>query len=260
MVPRLVTAVHRLFAGIVTLRVGGQTIETTAEHPFFVAGVGWRRARQLTPGDQLLGADGETTTVDAVFPAERTAPVFNLRVEVDHTYFVGTPAWGFSVWVHNAYIARQSADGKWEIYDDVKKKVPRSGIESDPAAKEIARQWNDLLDDQDRYRKILTAKVGPAPKGMHKPHAHHILQKKGNGPEQWALVEEGQAILREVGIDPINGPENLCWAPNGVKDQHSTATLREVVEALRDLKAQGASKRQFAVKLKELGQLAANRR
>ena len=40
--------------------------------------------------------------------------MYNLRVAFDHTYFVGRATWGFSLWVHNEYIARPVADG---IYD-----------------------------------------------------------------------------------------------------------------------------------------------
>ncbi len=50
---------------------------------------------------------------------------------------------------------------------------------------------------------------GDPPEGMPDPHAHHILYKKGRGSAQQELVQEGQQILREAGIDPIMGPENL---------------------------------------------------
>jgi hypothetical protein len=41
-------------------------------------------------------------TVEAVTDLHEVATVYNLRVAEYHTYFVGSRAWGFSVWAHNA--------------------------------------------------------------------------------------------------------------------------------------------------------------
>ncbi|PQO40124.1 hypothetical protein C5Y96_01960 [Blastopirellula marina] len=62
-----------------------------------------------------------------------------MRVAEDHTYFVGADDWGFSVWVHNRYEARQLADGAWEVYHTVDGSVEgvryASKIEAEKAAK-----------------------------------------------------------------------------------------------------------------------------
>jgi hypothetical protein len=52
------------------------------------------------------------------------------------------------------------------------------------------------------------------PGDMVNPHGHHILPQVGHGDQQKMLVKVGQQILRSVGIDPINGPENLVIADN----------------------------------------------
>jgi hypothetical protein len=62
----------------------------------------WVPAGQLKPGDQIRTMDG-WVTVEAVEDTGRIETVYNLEVEDDHTYFVGTDEWGFSVWAHNAY-------------------------------------------------------------------------------------------------------------------------------------------------------------
>ncbi len=98
-------------APILEVRLGGQTIETTAEHPFYVLEKGWVRAAKLEVGDQLVGHDDKLTTVDSVTTTDRTESVYNVRVAADHTYFVGDYDWGFSVWVHNAYSINKLADG-----------------------------------------------------------------------------------------------------------------------------------------------------
>ena len=68
---------------------------------------------------------------------------------------------------------------------------------------------------------------------MINPHAHHIIFKTGNGEAQQELVKEAQEILRSYGIDPILGKENIVWAPNAVKGQHSVDSLKTIVEELR---------------------------
>jgi hypothetical protein len=61
-----------------SLTVAGGTIRTTAEHPFWVRGAGWRHAQQLEPGDELRCEDGRWLAVDAVEPYGPAAPVFNV--------------------------------------------------------------------------------------------------------------------------------------------------------------------------------------
>ena len=97
-----VGALFELSARIWEVHVGGKLIETTAEHPFFVSGEGWTTANRLQSGDALVGHNEVLTQVEKVVDTGRTATVYNLRVEENHTYFVGDLLWGFSVWVHNA--------------------------------------------------------------------------------------------------------------------------------------------------------------
>ena len=88
-------------AVILEVRVGGQVIETTAEHPFYVREKGWLAAGFVEEGDRVHGKDGEWTTVEDVAETQRVATVYNMRVADFHTYFVGGEEWGFSVWAHN---------------------------------------------------------------------------------------------------------------------------------------------------------------
>lgn len=77
------------------------------------------KARELSEGDLLLCHDGSSSVVESVNMTERNDHVYNLRVEADHTFFVGDESWGFSVWGHNTYKATKLADGKVELVDDV---------------------------------------------------------------------------------------------------------------------------------------------
>jgi Flp pilus assembly pilin Flp len=94
---------ERIAREIVALTIANEdgateAIETTAEHPFFVRGHGWRRAGELTPGaDELLDADGRAMALRAAEVRVEERAVYNLEVDLDHTYFVGETR----VWVHN---------------------------------------------------------------------------------------------------------------------------------------------------------------
>ncbi|VTS04902.1 polymorphic toxin-type HINT domain-containing protein [Tuwongella immobilis] len=98
---QIVEAVFERSAIIFELRVAGQLIETTTEHPFWVVGRGWTPVWELTNGDALTTMSGESVSVEGVHETDRRQTVYNLRVSDYHTYFVGCDEWGFSVWVHN---------------------------------------------------------------------------------------------------------------------------------------------------------------
>ncbi|MDP7016550.1 MAG: polymorphic toxin-type HINT domain-containing protein [Pirellulaceae bacterium] len=63
------------------------TIEASGGHPFWVAGVGWTKARDLKPGMNLYGADSMQTITD-VGEGQTTAS-HNLIVADFSSYFVG---------------------------------------------------------------------------------------------------------------------------------------------------------------------------
>jgi hypothetical protein len=88
-------------AEVLELRVLGRTIGTAAEHPFFVRGKGWTKAQDLRPGDELRLESPGWLPVKAAASTGRVEPFYNIAVADDHTYFVGDPAWAWSVWAHN---------------------------------------------------------------------------------------------------------------------------------------------------------------
>ncbi len=111
------------------------------------------KARKLRPGDLLLGHDDRLTAVDFITHTERITTVYNMRVAADRTYFVGSQAWGFSVWVHNTYTVRQAANGTFEIVDDNNKVVRTGFANADDAQK--------LIDSNFIYpRRISSGKWG----------------------------------------------------------------------------------------------------
>ena len=83
------------------LTIGGHTIGTTSEHPFFVRGKGWTPAKELQPGDEVRLLTPGWQRVESNVDTGRSETVYNLEIEGDHTYFVGDLTWGWQVWAHN---------------------------------------------------------------------------------------------------------------------------------------------------------------
>ena len=51
-----------------------------------------------------------------------------MRVADYHTYFVGPPEWGFSVWAHNAcYVAKHRGNGRYGVYNNTTKEWVTDG-------------------------------------------------------------------------------------------------------------------------------------
>ncbi len=100
--PRRVVELIRNYVPLLHLEVGGRTIRTSAEHPFWVRGRGWTQAHQLMAGDHLMSHDGQWLVLEGIEGNQEPAQVYNVQVEEYHTYFVGGVGWGFSVWAHNA--------------------------------------------------------------------------------------------------------------------------------------------------------------
>jgi hypothetical protein len=71
----------------VKLALGDEQLQTTLGHPLWVAGVGWRMAKELADGAILHGVHGPER-VGAIEPADE-AEAYNLIVADFNTYFVG---------------------------------------------------------------------------------------------------------------------------------------------------------------------------
>ena len=118
---KTVTAtIKRLAPAVVTVALveakTGQTetLTCTPEHPLYVQGQGWVEAGSLGIGTSIVSRAGPLLTVQSVTWQRETAQasdpsslankpytVYNLTVEDDHTYFVGSLGGG--TWVHNAF-------------------------------------------------------------------------------------------------------------------------------------------------------------
>ena len=83
----------------VRVKVNGEEITCTPEHPFYVPEKGWTSAIDLRAGDILVMLNGEYVVVEQVQHEllEGSETTYNFEVEDFHTYYVGDT----SVLVHN---------------------------------------------------------------------------------------------------------------------------------------------------------------
>ncbi len=85
---------------LVHLKVDGEEIITTENHPFYVQDRGFVNAGELQRGDILRNLDGNMLRLDSITIEQLAQPetVYNFQVEEYHTYYVGEHC----VFVHNA--------------------------------------------------------------------------------------------------------------------------------------------------------------
>jgi Pretoxin HINT domain len=70
------------------LTVHNEKVCCTPRHRFFTVS-GWLAARHLSPGIKVRSLDGEMRPILAISNEPAEVPVFNMRVDSQHTYFVG---------------------------------------------------------------------------------------------------------------------------------------------------------------------------
>jgi hypothetical protein len=163
-----------------TVVVGGETIETTPGHPFYTLEAGWLDAADLEPGMHVPSASGEPGEVSSVDFAARPAIMYNLTVEIAHTFFVGEGEW----LVHNC----------GPSYDDLRKSGARDAhhIIQDAAVRD--------LPGYSRGRAPAIRLEGPATR----PGTPHYLatqsQKAAGGGTYAGERRIGYRALRTAGV------------------------------------------------------------
>ncbi|WP_172253550.1 polymorphic toxin-type HINT domain-containing protein [Saccharibacillus deserti] len=100
---------------IYTIHVGGQEIESTYNHPFWVEGKGWTYVKDLKVGDELEQADGTKLAIELIEQEQRNTRVYNMTVDEFHTYFVSD----LGIWVHNTNDENCDIDKIARIINDI---------------------------------------------------------------------------------------------------------------------------------------------
>ena len=92
----VVTLYSREFTEVYKIYFGGEFVEATHEHPFYINGK-WVDAEFLKIGDSLLLYSGNKVIIDSIIFTKGNFKVYNFTVEDFHNYYVSKQA----VLVHN---------------------------------------------------------------------------------------------------------------------------------------------------------------
>ena len=124
-----------------TVTIEGETIETTATHPFYTTEGEWTRAEDLKAGDRVELSDGNSAEVESVEKNELEEPVtvYNFCVMDYNTYYVGENG----VFVHNCNPA--------SVADD----VAEAAAKADDVAEAAIKGGSDVV--QSKFNKLLNS-------------------------------------------------------------------------------------------------------
>ena len=181
---------------------GGNQIETTDEHPFYVEGRGFLRTEQLQVGDRLRTFAGETVVLAALGTRPEPRRVFNFEVAEQHNYYVGS----LQVLVHNCDDDDDAEFGPDIVYrsggDTNKTFTPRKGDDQDTRADDPARGFSTFHQPNPAepprkpamHQRMRLSKVEPPLKVYVDPDdPNHILIRPGDDHDRllkWAETRD----------------------------------------------------------------------
>jgi hypothetical protein len=193
-------------AAVWNVRVGGQLLRTTGEHPFWVVdreGNGrsgrWLMARELSVGDQLLTREGSLVSVESVEDAGIIETVYNWRIADYHTYYVSETEDGASIWAHNECKTGPKTDNRFGHNRTIRR-----------VAREVTANGDTVIaggrsfDGANRKEQVFQT-----PNGFKSSRRPDVLVQRPDGSIYGINVgrtqANGQAVLRErLAIQDLN--------------------------------------------------------
>jgi Pretoxin HINT domain len=213
---------------------GTLKLATTGNHPFYIPGRGWTKAKDLVIGDQLLSLTREIVIVTKKSRARLVEPVntFNLHVDEVHNYFVGN---GPAVLVHNGPVNNPALeDGLiWGLgAKGPRQRMPSPGdpTSQDPKLREPitgdtdgASGWRtNSTDGVGRFLGVRNIEGGT---GNHGAITEAQLASKG----LVAVNTEGTGALAEAGF------QHVSIRPQSNSDANIPLTRAEMDEVITKL-------------------------
>ena len=202
-IKRLASSVVRV--SVTDAKTGqSETLTCTPEHPLFVSGQGWVEAGSLGIGSLIVSRAGPALTVQSVTWQRETAgnvtagnaggstedakpyTVYNLTVEDDHTYFVGSLGGG--TWVHNACAFDWNRAG--HIFRDAEGHVDPSTLASQGR---FARVFEQVGSNPANLRTDAVSSGLTPPQGA-AAGINAFTQVFRNGEQVWVLVRNNNII------------------------------------------------------------------
>ena len=104
----VVNILNRYTDHIYKIKAGNEIIEVTAEHPFYVVGKEWVKAKDLKQGDKLKTDSKSSLVISDISFSEVEVMVYNIEVNKNKNYFVTKS----KVLVHNKKIVKKQKNKK----------------------------------------------------------------------------------------------------------------------------------------------------
>ncbi|TAE40439.1 MAG: DUF4114 domain-containing protein [Oscillatoriales cyanobacterium] len=181
------------------LYVDGEVISTTAEHPFWVPGQGWVKAKDLVVGD-LLQTDKETfVDVDKIDRREGDFKVYNFEVEGFPTYFVSE----LGILVHNTCEPHGRPILNTRLSDRVTKALPEGEVRT----KSETQQARDFFKNNRQKAKEWWEQREGREWPTNATHYEHPRP----------LADGGDPLFAEPGFNGPTSPHNVP-GPDGLTD------------------------------------------
>jgi RHS repeat-associated protein len=181
----------RLAEDALDLTMGGETLRTTARHPFRTEGEGWTEAGTLRPGQSVVRADSSTSTVAEALAVEGTVRVYNLEVAGLHVYAVGRDG----VLAHNVLSVECKYD-KWGRKKYAETTITKADLDTGSGTSQTTR---DYVKDEAEFTRLPNGKYDPN-SGLTDefPDAGHIFANRlgGSGRDIDNIFPQSRTINR----------------------------------------------------------------
>ena len=139
---------------LVHIKVNGEEIVTTPEHPFYVPRQVWTEAIKLRAGDILVLVNGKEVVVEKVQHEILETPikVYNFEVEDYHTYYVSNSG----VLVHN--MCSKRSNSKIEKMGKIKGNTPRNNQAQNKQFQAVVKEFKLSKKEQRLLHDNITGK------------------------------------------------------------------------------------------------------
>jgi hypothetical protein len=209
-------------ARVLDLYVEGlaEPIGTTANHPFFSADEQrFKRADELRPGERLQSLAG-TPQVVRIEQRPASQPVYNLEVQVDHVYHVGS----CGLLVPNGELAILN-NCPWYQAAPVKGWRSTQAFDTSRNSKILRENMGDLAKSGEDAHHVVASTHRRAAEARDLLDAHQIdINDAANGVSLDPSIHHGNGLHSYAGIDEVT--RRLNASVQGVDD---FATRRQLI-------------------------------
>ncbi|WP_078123473.1 Hint domain-containing protein [Leptonema illini] len=209
---------------------GGNIIETTWNHPFFIEERGWVRARDLRVGDRSVTLHGPGLRIESITRRFVDAEVFNIHLESRHTYFVGSAA----ILVHNYLVKFGTA----ETARQWKARVPEALFRQMMKSQDAPLHVDSMHDVQELQPERFVTKDGKVYTRTDSPGELRYNCNGRDGVETIAIVGNGMQLQQ---ISKPAGNQNKLFDSNGreitdqgVYNQVLVSHYKNVADVMRE--------------------------